>query len=204
MNISEVVFREARKEDSNKIAELDNIASEGALEFLFHDLIPGMTPVQLVANGLASDHYPHSYRSVTVAEHKGSIIGMSLSFPSRYHAITDELRSFLPAERLEHFKDFFSSRVEDSYYLDALAVDEKFKNRGIGTELIRRTMARAGKEGFRTLSLISFADNDKALCVYRKIGFETVKHIELKPHLLIPHRGGCFLMKYDLKAALRG
>lgn len=194
----EVIFRDARKEDSGQIAELDNIASEGALEFLFRDLIPGMTPVRMVAEGLANDQYPHSYRSVIVAEHKGSVIGMTISFPSQYHALTDELRNFLPADRLEHFKDFFTSRVENSWYLDALAVAEPFRNRGIGTELIRRTMKRAEKEGFGTVSLIAFAYNEKALHVYKKIGFRTIKQIDLKPHPLIPHQGGCLLMKCDI------
>jgi len=70
MNINKVIFRAARKEDSYRLAELDNIAAQGTLDFLFHDLIPGMTPVQIVANGLENDQFPHSYRSVTVAEHE--------------------------------------------------------------------------------------------------------------------------------------
>jgi ribosomal protein S18 acetylase RimI-like enzyme len=198
MNIQEINFREGRKEDSNRIAELDNVASGGALDFLFHDLIPGMTPVQLVASSLENDHYPHSYRSVVVAEHNNNIVGMSLSFPSRYHAVTDELRSFLPSDRLEHFFDFFSSRIEGSYFLDALCVDEKYRGLGIGTALIKLTAQKARQEGFTALSLIAFADNAKALKLYRKIGLEVVKHIDLKPHKYIRHDGGCLLMKYDI------
>src|SRR5574341_1387077 len=151
--MNQIIFRDARKEDSKRIAELDDIASEGALDFLFHDIVPGVTPVQMVAQGLENDHYPHSYRSVIVAEQDNNVVGMSLSFPSRYHAITDELRNFLPADRLEHFRDFFSSRVEDSHFLDALAVDERYRNRGVGSELINLTAKRARKEGFKTLSL---------------------------------------------------
>ncbi len=199
MSLDEIIFREGRKEDSNRIAELDDIASEGALDFLFHGLIPGMTPVQVVANGLENDHYPHSYRSTIVAEKNGTIIGMSLSFPSEYHTITDELRNFLPADRLEHFRDFFSSRVEDSYFLDALCVEKKYRNRGIGRELIQRTINKAGKDGFKSISLIVFADNETALRLYKRIGFETVKHIDLKPHPLIPHEGGCLLMNYIIQ-----
>jgi ribosomal protein S18 acetylase RimI-like enzyme len=199
MMMNEIIYRDAREEDSRRIAELDNIASEGALDFLFHDLVTGMTPVQMVADGLENDRYPHSYRSVIVAEHGNNVVGMSLSFPSRYHAITDELRSFLPPDRLEHFRDFFSSRVEDSYFLDALSVDERYRNRGIGRELINLTAKRARKEGFKVLSLISFADNTRALRLYRKFGFTVVKHIDLKPHKYIQHEGGCLLMKYDIK-----
>lgn len=107
------------------------------------------------------------------------------------------MRSFFPADRLEHFKDFFSSRVEGAYFLDAVSVEKKYRNLGIGGELIKRTVAKAGKEGFKTLSLIVFTDNEGALRLYTRTGFIVVNHIEVKPHRLIPHEGGCLLMKYD-------
>ncbi len=195
MHINEIIFREGRKEDSQRIAELDNIASGGTLDFLFSGLVPGMTPVQIVAHGLENDHYPHSYRSTIVAEHNGKIVGMSLSFPSQYHAVTEELRNFLPADRLDHFREFFSSRVAESWYLDALGVDERYRNIGIGSELIRRTAQKAKKEKFSVMSLIVFADNETAVRLYRKIGFEIEKRVSLGPHPLLPHRGGCLLMK---------
>ena len=66
-----------------------------------------MTPVQIVASNLESDSYPHSYRSVIVAEYDETIIGMSLSFPGKYHKITDEMKSFFPHDRINHFKHFF-------------------------------------------------------------------------------------------------
>ena len=50
-----VQYREGRKEDSFRLAELDNIASDGAIDFLFHDLVPDMTPVQAVVIG--SNHF---------------------------------------------------------------------------------------------------------------------------------------------------
>lgn len=181
VNRNEIIFREGRKEDSKRIAELDNMAADGALDFLFQGLIPGMTPVQIVAQGLENDHYPHSFRSTIVAEHNHQIVGMSLSFPSKYHAITEELRNFFPADRLEHFKDFSSSRVEGSYFLDALCVQQNYRKMGIGRELINRTVEKAKKEKFTALSLIVFADNEKAVRLYKKYGFEIAKHIDLKP-----------------------
>lgn len=198
MKLDEIIFREGRKEDSRSIAELDNIASDGTLDFLFHDLVPCMSPVQIVASGLENDQYPHSYRCAIVAEHHDRIIGMSLAFPSKYHVMTDALRSFIPADRLEHFKDFICSRVENSYFLDALCVEGKYRQRGIGRELVRRTIDKAVCEGFQNLSLIVFSDNEIALRLYREIGFVMVKQVDLKPHALIPHEGGCQLMRYDI------
>ncbi len=99
-----VIYREGKKEDSLRIAELDNIASDGAIDFLFHDLIPDMTPVQIVASNLEKGSYPYSFRSVIVAELDERIIGMSLSFPGKYHRITEEMKNFFPRDRINHFK----------------------------------------------------------------------------------------------------
>lgn len=190
-----IIYREGKKEDCLRIAELDNIASDGAIEFLFHDLIANMTPVQIVASNLESDSYPHSYRSVIVAEYNETIIGMSLSFPGKYHIITDEMKNFFPPDRINHFKHFFSAPVGDSYFLDALCVDKNFRNRGIGSKLIGLTKSKARKKGYNSLCLLVFKDNTNARNIYKKNGFKVIDWIELPSHKLMPHEGGCVLMK---------
>jgi GNAT superfamily N-acetyltransferase len=195
MKIEDIKFREGRKEDSNRIAELDYIASDGAIEFLFHDLIPGLSPVQIVASNFENDRYPHSYRSAIVAEYEDKIIGFSLSFPSKYHSLTNEMCEFFPADRLEHFKQFFTTRIEGSYFLDALCVEKKYRKLGIGSYLIDLTKGKAKNEGYKSLSLMVFADNVEALHVYKNNGFMLRKNVELKSHKLIPHEGGCLLIE---------
>ena len=191
----DVIYREGEKKDSLRIAELDSIASGGAIDFLFHDLIPNMTPVEIVASNLENDNYPHSYRNVMVAEHDEAIIGMSLSFPGKYHKITDVMKSFFPQDRINHFKNFFTAPVKDSFFLDALCVEKNFRNRGIGSKLIELTKNRARKGGYDSLSLIVFKDNTNAQNVYKKNGFKVIEQVELHPHRLMPHEGGCVLMK---------
>ncbi|MCG8381151.1 MAG: GNAT family N-acetyltransferase [Gammaproteobacteria bacterium] len=195
MNIN---YRQGEKDDSQRIAELDYIASGGAVEYLFHDLVPGLSAVQLLSNGLEQDEYPHTYRSCIVAESDQKIVGMALSYPAEFHGITDELESFLPADRLERFREFYSSRGEGSYYLDAMCVDEMCKGKGIGKALLEQTKIKASSEDYRELSLIVFADNTRAISLYEHNGFEGVKNIELEQHKLIPHEGGCILMKCAL------
>ncbi|MEM1251022.1 MAG: GNAT family N-acetyltransferase [Cyanobacteria bacterium P01_H01_bin.21] len=193
-----VIYREGEKADSHSIAELDYTASGGAAEFLFHDLLPGYSPVQIIASNLEKDLYPYTYRNAIVAELNNKVIGMSLSFPATYHQITPEMREFFPTDRLAHFQDFFSTRVVGSFFLDALCVLADCRNQGIGAQLIELTQSKAKEEGYNTLSLIVFADNVRAQQLYRQHGFETVRPIELKSHPLIPHQGGCLLMKADL------
>ncbi len=189
-----VIYRKGEKKDSLPIAELNHIASGGAIEFLFRDLIPNLTPVQIVAANLENDAYPHSYKSAIVAEYDGAVIGMSLSFPGKYHRITEEMKMFFPPDRIDHFRNFFSAPVEKSYFLDALCVREDFRNRGIGGQLIELTKGKARKEGYDSLSLLVFRDNTNARTVYEKNGFKTIDWIDLKPHERIPHEGGCVLM----------
>jgi ribosomal protein S18 acetylase RimI-like enzyme len=199
MKIETIKFRQGRKKDSRKIAELDYIASDGAIEYLFHDLVPGLSPVDIVASNIKNDIYPYSFRSAIVAEYRNEVIGFSLSFPSKYHSLTDEMRHFFPKDRLEHFKHFFTTRIEGSYYIDSLCVEKKYRNFGIGTKLIDLTKIKARNEGYTSLSLMVFADNTRALQLYKNIGFKLIKTVELKSHELMPHQGGCLLIERKIK-----
>ncbi|MGB5750554.1 MAG: hypothetical protein WBM69_26535 [Desulfobacterales bacterium] len=96
----EVSFRKGRKEDCRVLAELVSIASEGFIESLFHDIISGVTPAQVVAHNLESDKYPRSYKNTIVAESGEKIVGMALSILSHFHKITEEMKEFFPEERL--------------------------------------------------------------------------------------------------------
>lgn len=195
----EISYRNGRKEDRSVLAELINTASGGVIEYLFHDLIPDMNPVQMVAHNLSAEDSFYSYKNAIVAEYKQNLIGASLSYPSHFHRITEEMKNFLPEDRLEHFKSFYSSRVKDSLLLNALCVDERFRGKGIGTRLITLTKKKAKEEGLRALSLIVFADNTDAQRVYVRCGFKAVESVELKSHELIPHEGGCLLMKCEIE-----
>ncbi len=86
-----IQYRSGKKEDSGKIAELINIASDGVVEYLFQDLVPGMSPVQVVAHNLENDNYPHSYKSAVVASDGNTVVGMALSYPSSFHKLTNEM-----------------------------------------------------------------------------------------------------------------
>jgi ribosomal protein S18 acetylase RimI-like enzyme len=101
----------------------------------------------------------------------------------------------LPKDRLEHFKSFYSSRVDDSLFLNALCVAERFRGKGIGTKLISLTKKKAKEGGFKALSLMVFADNKNAQRLYRRCGLKIAEAVELKSHEIIPHEGGCLLMK---------
>ena len=193
-----VKHRPAEKKDCEKLAEMIIIASGGIVEYLFHDLVPGMTPIRVVAHNLESENSPYSYRSTVVAEEDNDVIGMALSFPSSYHKITNTMRNFFPADRLEHLRHFYASCVQGSWMLDALCVIESHRKRGIGEKLISLSKEKAVENGCRALSLITFADNTLAIPVYKRTGFEIVEKIELQGNEFIKHEGGCLLMNCEI------
>jgi len=194
MNIN---YRPGRIDDCSRLAEFISIASGGVVEFLYHDLIPGQTTLQILAGNLAADYAYHTFRDAIVAQYEQEVIGMSLSYPSHFHRISDGMRRFFPADRLKHIKNIFASGVENSLYLDTLCVDQQYRGKGIGSQLIALTRDKARDQGINTLSLIVLADNTDAQKLYQRLGFEIVSHIEMDSHELIPHEGGAFLMKCE-------
>jgi ribosomal protein S18 acetylase RimI-like enzyme len=189
-----VNYRQGEEGDSQRIAELDNMASDGVVEYLFRDLVPTMSAIDVLANGLEKDVYPHTFRSCIVAETEQNVVGMAMSYPAAFHCLSDELMDFIPRDRLERFYAFYSTRVEGSYYLDALSVDEPYRGLGIGRALLEKTKIKAQNEGYTELSLIVFSENTQAIALYQQQGFTGIKNIALEPHELIPHKGGCLLM----------
>ena len=190
-------FGPAEKKDCTAVAGFINMASGGVVEYMFHDLVPGATPVQIVAHGLKDDSTPHCYKSAIVARDGDEVVGMALSFPSKYHHISDELRSFFPADRLAHLSDLFGSRVENSWYLDTLGVNENHRRQGIGEKLISLTREKAIENGYHSLSLIVFADNELALPVYKRFGFKVIRRVELGGNEYIRHEGGSLLLNWE-------
>jgi len=193
-----IVYRPAAKGDCTRLAELSHLASGGVADFLFEDMFHGVTSVEIMTHGLAQEAGSHSYRNILVAQKGEDVVGMALSFPSEQHGVTDQMRAFFPAERLDHMQDFYNARVEKSWFLDAIGVRRDMQGQGIGCRLVELTKERAREKGRRVVSLIAFADNTPALALYRRQGFEVVQTVRLDPAPLIPHRGGCVLMRCDL------
>jgi len=200
MNVP-IVYRQASIEDCRRLAELMEIAAGGMLDFLFHDLVPGLAPVDIEARALENSDSHHSFRNAVVAEHLGRIVGMALSFPANEFRITNAMRQFIPAERLDHLNDFFSARVDGSYFLDALAVDVKLQGHGIGSRLIELVKQKAKENGYEDLSLMVFRDNLGARRLYARHGFDVVREVAVERHPRIPHDKGCLLLNCTLEDA---
>ena len=58
-------------------------------------------------------------------------------------------------------------------HLAQVAVDPTFQRQGVGRLLLRNTLDRLAAIGIRTLSLMVSRDNDRALRLYRALGFDS-------------------------------
>jgi ribosomal protein S18 acetylase RimI-like enzyme len=193
-----VVYRDAKVEECLLLADYINKTAGGILDFLYEGLTPGSSTIELVADSLAEGKRYDSYKSITVAEYEGKAVGMVSSYPALYHGIDEEMAAFFPPERLDVLKNFFNTRIEDSFYLSSIYVDEAFRGRGIGSGLINSTKEKARESGFSKVTLLVMADNIVAKKVYDQNGFKKIKNAALSEQRLIPHRGGVDLLMCPL------
>ena len=67
--------------------------------------------------------------------------------------------------------------------LSDLVVDEKYQHKGVGSALIEKSFSYAKAKGFHSMQISAYAENKKALELYKKKGFKPHK-ITLKKSVL--------------------
>jgi hypothetical protein len=53
----DIQYRPGRIDDCKILADLTEMASDGVVQYLFRDLVPGLSPVEIVAHNFEQDHY---------------------------------------------------------------------------------------------------------------------------------------------------
>ena len=128
-----------------------------------------------------------SYENCLIAEHQGRVIGMMHSYVMRHdpHAepVTDPV--------LAPYADM---EIPDTLYISSLALDEGWRNQGLGATFLQAAQARCDALGLDGLSLIDYAANTGARRFYERHGFSIVKTCQITPHPLIRVTGKAFLM----------
>ena len=196
--MEEIKYRNGKIEDCAKIASGICLASGGIMDFLAQAL-PNEAIEGWLAKGLAEDEPGNSFRHAVIAEVNGETAGVVYCYPSELFGLSEDFKKSLGAENAAHVESFFSSRVEESMFLDSIFVWPKWRRRGIAEQLIAQVMQRARAAGLKQVSLMVFADNTKARSVYERGGFSEVKEIDLKRHPLIAHDGGALLLAVNVE-----
>lgn len=63
----------------------------------------------------------------------------------------------------------------DEFVVDSLAVDPSYRGMGVGTALMRRAEEKARSMGKRKMSLWVIGENEGAIRLYERLGYETTK-----------------------------
>ena len=66
----------------------------------------------------------------------------------------------------------YSSRG-DFFHIESLELDSEFQNLGIGSKILKLLITEARKHRF-PVKLLVFKENDRAISLYKKLGFEIV------------------------------
>jgi N-acetylglutamate synthase-like GNAT family acetyltransferase len=92
----------------------------------------------------------------------------------------DGFAGFWVAEEDGNVIGFFGLFVDgEEGEIEPVVVSSSFRNKGIGTTLIRYAVAEAKNRNIRYLSILPVARNIKAIKLFARMGFNMVGHIDL-------------------------
>ncbi len=190
---SSASFRPATREDSRKIAELFGIASGGVARYVWSLLAPeypGLTPVEIGERRYAGEEGAFSYKNCTVAELGGEVIGMFHAFPMK-----DESEQEQPGEPVDPILEPYATlEVPGSYYVSAMADFPEHRGQGLGTRILEMARHQVRRSGCRQVSLLVFGQNEGAVELYERKGFEVAGRAPMVPHEKIHYTGEVLLM----------
>lgn len=184
--------------DAPVIAEHLCRAGGGIMEFLLHEVVPDVPADQLLAVNVAEEDTALSHENAIVVEMDGDVKGVLLAYPFENFNISETMEMFVPRERLDHVRELYAHRLEDSLYIHALSVDEVLNGKGVGRALLDLSYEIAKDRGLGSVSLHVWKDNERAYDLYKRNNFKDCEDIQIARHELIPHDGGMVLMKRQL------
>ena len=183
--MSAVALRPARPDDAALLGEMLVAAGGGMFEVLLEDVMPGVTPAQIMAEAARQPEGGFSYRHATVIEADGAAAGALAAFPAEQFG--SEASELIPAERLVYLAPMQQLLDRGSWYIAALAMRPDYRGRHLAGRLLRASFAQAREQGFPRVSLHVWAKNLTALGLYLRLGFVETGSAQVPEHPLLRH-----------------
>jgi ribosomal protein S18 acetylase RimI-like enzyme len=173
-------FRFGQSSDISAIRDFVLDAGGGLFEFMLDRAIPGVKARHLIKLAIADPDSPLSYENALVAETPdGDLAGTALAYPSSEFRASPLVESLIPRKRMDVLRSFLNTRVENTLYLNTLAVSPWARGQQVGRTLLDLTFEWARERGFSGVSLHVWTDNEAAVKLYEEHGFEVVQRFEL-------------------------
>ncbi|XP_002128580.2 uncharacterized protein LOC100176877 [Ciona intestinalis] len=138
------------------------------------------------AKGEAEDSLPHCLSTAAVISGTNEICGLSMCKRFSDSSYTEDVTSKHKAAFLFRFAEWIESTLTKEFgtsniFLDDLTVvSQKYSNRGLATEFIRRTTQKAEDLGFDVT--VGFVVAEKMVKVTRRWGWKVLKKIDLRSY----------------------
>ena len=164
------MIKNAQKQDAKICIKLLNLA----MEDIAYKLSGYDDPVksdEILEKFFKSDTNRLSYKNVYVYKRDDVIIAaMCAYFGGDTAKLDREISQHLKAlgKDAQIEKECFN----DEFYIDSIAVDEKFRGQGLAKELILHSFAKAKELGHKKVSLIVDVNKPKVRKFYESLGFK--------------------------------
>ena len=164
------MIKNAQKQDAKICIKLLNLA----MEDIAYKLSGYDDPVksdEILEKFFESETNRLSYKNVYIYKRDDVIIAaMCAYFGGDAWQFDREISQHLKAlgKDTEVEKECF----DDEFYIDSIAVDEKFRGQGLAKELILHSFAKAKELGYKKVSLIVDINKPKVRKFYESLGFK--------------------------------
>ena len=164
------MIKNAQKQDAKICIKLLNLA----MEDIAYKLSGYDDPVksdEILEKFFVSEINRLSYKNVYVYKRDDVIIAaMCAYFGGDAAQLDSEISQHLKA--LGKDAQIEKECFDDEFYIDSIAVDEKFRGQGLAKELILHSFAKAKELGHKKVSLIVDINKPKVRKFYESLGFK--------------------------------
>ena len=164
------MIKNAQKQDAKICIKLLNLAMEDIAYKLSGYDDPAKSD-EILEKFFQSEINRLSYKNVYVYKRDDVIIAaMCAYFGGDAWLLDREISQHLKA--LDKDAQIEKECFDDEFYIDSIAVDEKFRGQGLAKELILHSFAKAKELGYKKVSLIVDVNKPKVRKFYESLGFK--------------------------------
>ena len=164
------MIKNAQKQDAKICIKLLNLAMED-IAYKLSGYDDPLKSDEILEKFFKSETNRLSYKNVYVYKRDDVIIAaMCAYFGGDVAKLDSEISQHLKA--LGKDAQIEKECFDDEFYIDSIAVDEKFRGQGLAKELILHSFARAKELGHKKVSVIVDINKSKVRKVYDSLGFK--------------------------------